>query len=247
MTALSPFELAYCAAAIFLAYGLRGSTGFGGALGMPLLALVVPIKVLVPVWTLLGFTSSVAILGRDRRHVARRAFMLFIPWCILGIAIGLYFFKTLDARVLARGLGVLVLAYAGYSLWASARPRAPEFHVPPMLAPLAGTLSGAVGALFGTMGSVFFTLYLDAYGLAKDQFRATISAMLLVLSVVRGIGYFAVGEFTQEAWIAFAAAFPVMLIGIYVGDRIQLGLSELTFRRLVCATLFLCGIPLLLK
>jgi uncharacterized membrane protein YfcA len=112
---------------------------------------------------------------------------------------------------------------------------------------VAGALSGAVGTLFGTMGSVFFAMYLDARAVTKDEFRATMSAMLLVLSAVRGIGYFAVGEFTTEAWVMFAAAFPLMLAGIYIGDRIQLGIGEHTFRRLVCVTLFLCGIPLLLR
>jgi uncharacterized membrane protein YfcA len=45
----------------------------------------------------------------------------------------------------------------------------------------------------------------------------------------------------------FAAAFPLMLAGIYIGDRVQVNLSERTFRKLVCATLFVCGIPLLFK
>jgi len=247
MADLSAFELAYFAVVMLLAYGLRGSTGFGGAVGMPLLALVVPIKLLVPVWTLLGFASSVAILGRDRKHVNRRAFVAFIPWCLVGIAIGLYFFKTLDARSLARGLGVLVLLYAAHSLWKTARPATGGHWLPRVVGPVAGALSGAVGTLFGTMGSVFFAMYLDARTLAKDQFRATMSAMLLLLSAVRGIGYFAVGEFTADAWIMFAAAFPLMLAGIYIGDRIQLGISERAFRRLICVTLFLCGIPLLLK
>jgi uncharacterized membrane protein YfcA len=247
LTSLSPLELAYCAAVMLLAYGLRGSTGFGGAVGMPLLALVIPIKTLVPMWTLLGFASSVAILGRDRRHVARDDFVAFIPWCLLGVAVGLYFFKTLDAHTLARGLGVLVLSYAGYSLWTAMRPPTSERRLPRVIGPVASTLSGVVGTLFGTMASVFFAMYLDARALAKVQFRATMSAMLLTLSAVRGIGYFAAGEFTQEAWLMFAAAFPLMLAGIYIGDRIHVSLSEQAFRRLVCATLFLCGIPLLLK
>ncbi|HEV7823143.1 MAG TPA: hypothetical protein VGO84_18305, partial [Burkholderiales bacterium] len=92
MSGLSPYELAYCAAVIFFAYGLRGSTGFGAVIGMPLLALVLPLKVLVPVWTLLGFASSVAVLGRDRKHVSRDAFLAFVPWCLAGIVVGLYFF-----------------------------------------------------------------------------------------------------------------------------------------------------------
>lgn len=247
MATLSAFEIAYCIAVMLLAYGLRGSAGFSGAVGMPLLALVIPIKVLVPVWTLLGFASSVAILGRDRRHVARRDFVAFIPWCLAGIAIGLYLFKTLEARTLARGLGALVIVYASYSLWTTLRPGPLRHWLPRVIGPVAGALSGAVGTLFGTMGTVFFAMYLDARVLTKDAFRATMSAMLLTLSAVRGIGYFAVGEFTRDAWLLFAAAFPLMLAGIYIGDRIQLRISEQTFRRLVCITLFLCGIPLLLK
>jgi uncharacterized membrane protein YfcA len=247
MYSLSAYEIAYCGLVLLLAYGLRGSTGFGGALGMPFLALVVPLKVLVPVWTLLGVASSITILGRDRRLVAVPDLLVFIPWCILGITVGLYFFKTLDSRTLARALGVMVLAYGAYSLWKTLRP-AQQRRAPPRVAgPLAGTLSGLVGALFGTMATVFFAMYLDARTLAKNAFRATVSAMLLTLSVVRGIGYYAVGEFDGEVWATFAAAFPLMLAGLYFGDRIHLGLSDTAFRRVVSILLMLCGVPLLLK
>jgi uncharacterized membrane protein YfcA len=247
MTALSPWELAYCAAVIFIAYGLRGSTGFGAVIGMPLLALVLPLKVLVPVWTLLGFASSAAILGRERRHVSRDAFLAFIPWCLIGIAIGLYVFTRFDSSMLAHGLGVLVIAYAAIAMWNAMRPVDRAVRMPQVMGPLSGTVSGLVGAIFGTMGSMFFVIFLDTRALPKAQFRATMSAMLLLLSTVRGIGYYAVGEFTAESWIMFAAAFPAMLAGIYAGDRIQVRLNETTFRRVACATLCLCGVSLLLK
>lgn len=244
---LTPLELVYCTVVLLLAYSLRGSTGFGGALGMPLLALVIPIKVLVPVWTLLGIASSITILGHDRRHVAMRSIVPFLPWCLLGIALGLWFFAKLDGRTLARGLGVVVLAYAGYALWKMTRPAAERRTSSPVIAPIASTLSGVVGAMFGTMATVFFVMYLDTRHLEKSAFRATMSAMLLVLSVVRGAGYYAVGEFTRESLVLFAAAFPAMLIGIYIGNRIHLGISEVAFRRLVILVLFICGVPLLLR
>lgn len=243
---LSGPEIAYCVAVVLIAYGLRGSTGFGGAVGMPLLALVIPIKILVPVWTLLGITSSAAIVGHDRKYVSRADFVSFIPWCVGGVFIGLYFFTVLDSLALARGLGALILIYAVYVLWSTARPARPR-RAPRGTGPLAGTLSGAVGTLFGTMGTVFFAMYLDARSLPKEAFRATMSAMLLALSVLRGIGYYATGEFTRDALLLFAAILPVMFIGIYAGDRIHVRLSELTFRRLVGVTLVLCGVPLLLK
>lgn len=250
MSALSAYDLAYCAVVLLLAYGLRGSTGFGGSVGMPLLALVVPIKILVPTWTLLGFVSSVAILGKDRQHVDLKKFLLFIPWCALGVAVGLYFFATLDSRTLLRALGVMVLGYAAYFFWTTLRPAAAGAAAKPppkFLSPVAAWLAGVVGALFGAMATVFFAMYLDVKTMAKSAFRATVSAMLLTLCLGRGIGYWAVGEFTREVWVAFAMAAPVMFIGIWLGDRIHVRLSELAFKRVVCAVLFVCGLPLLLR
>ena len=61
----------------------------------------------------------------------------------------------------------------------------------------------------------------------------------------------------QDAWIrlrrnrAAVASMVVLvllaLIGIYVGNRIHLRISELAFRRLVGATLLACSVPLILK
>ena len=169
---LSVPELIYCAVVLLLAYSLRGSTGFGGAVGMPLLALVIPFKVLV------------------------------------------------QTQERARS---------------------------PVIAPVASMLSGVVGAMFGTMATIFFVMYLDTRNLAKSAFRATMSAMLLLLSIVRGAGYYAVGEFTRESLVLFAAAFPAMLIGIYTGNRIHLNISEVAFRRLVIIVLFACAVPLVLR
>ena len=122
MDSLSPVQIAYCGVVLLVSYLLRGSTGFGQAVGLPLLALVLPIKVLAPAWNLLGIISSIAILGPDRRHVARRDFALFLPWCLAGVGIGLYFFKTLDPKVLSQTLGAVVLVYAAYSFLLSVRP-----------------------------------------------------------------------------------------------------------------------------
>lgn len=244
---LSPLATASCVAGLLVAYGLRGSTGFGGALGMAMLVVFIPIKVVVPAWTLLSIASSVAILGHDRKHIAWRDVLPFLPWCMLGIGLGLYVFTTLDAATLARALGVVVFIYAAHSLWTTLRPHA-AFRMPRgLVVPLNGVAAGATGTVFGTMASLFFVMYLEARQLAKHAFRATMSAMLLALAVVRGIGYYAVDEFTRDALLVFAAAFPVMLIGIYLGNHVHIRIQEVAFKRLVGATLMACSVPLLLK
>ena len=67
---LSPAAGIYCAVVLVLSYGVRGTAGFGSVVAMPLLALVVPMKLLVPAWTLMGFSASLTVLGRDRHAIA---------------------------------------------------------------------------------------------------------------------------------------------------------------------------------
>jgi uncharacterized membrane protein YfcA len=246
MISLSTLEIAYCGLVIVLAYGVRGSTGFGSAAAMPLLALVIPLKTLVPVWTLLGIASSVTIVARDYRQIAVRELLRTVPAGLIGIAAGLYLFKTLDTRTLTQGLGALVVAYGCYAFWATTRPPTKPWSSP-TLAPLAGFLGGMVGTAFGTMASIFYAIYFDAIRLAKVHFRATMSATMLTLSVMRGAGYLAVGEFGRDALIAFAFAFPMMLIGIFIGDRFHGDMDELTFRRVISIVLVVSGLALMVK
>lgn len=213
---------------------------------MPLLALFVPVKTLIPAWTLLGIASSVVVLWREARHISTGAMIRVLPTCLIGTLIGLYLFAALDPRHLAHGLGLLVMAYGVYSLWTAERParRAPP---PPSIAPLAGMLAGAVGTLFGTMASIFFAIYLNARRLTKDQFRATMSAMLLVLSMARSAGYLVVDAFDSDTIRLLALAVPMMLLGLYLGNRIHGLLSEVGFRRLISVLLFATGLPLIVR
>jgi uncharacterized membrane protein YfcA len=236
---LSPLALAYCIAVLLLNFTLRGSLGFGGALGLPLLALVIPVKVLAPAWSLVGIVSSAAIAGRGRKEVDWRQFVGLLPGCALGILAGLFVFKALDTVVLGRALGAFIILYAAYSWWK------PSPSHPKILRPLASFLSGVVGTVFGAMATIFFAMYLDAGRMTKDAFRATMSAMILAISVARTAGYAAVGELTLDSVILCAASIPAMGLGLLVGDRIHTGLSEAAFRRVVCVLLGLCGVALL--
>src|SRR3954466_13889461 len=241
MESLSGFELAYCVVVLLLTFTLRGSIGFGGAIGMPLFALILPVKVIAPAWSLIGILSSAAILGRDRRHIARGTFVRFLPGCAIGVLAGVFLFKSFDASLLARSLGVFVILYALYSFWRLKRKPGTGPALPPAFLRVAGSfMSGAVGTLFGAMASIFFAMYLDGIGANKSQFRATLSGMLLTLSLARTAAYAAVGELTVDSLIICAAALPFMGLGLLVGDKIHTGLSERTFQYVVCGALFVC-------
>src|SRR4030081_2858280 len=98
---LSSVEIVYCCVVMVLAYAARGSTGFGAAAAMPLLGLVIPLKVLIPAWTLIGLAAGVTLLGRDRKNIAWRQIIPLLPSCLAGIAIAHLVFVSLHPRPLS--------------------------------------------------------------------------------------------------------------------------------------------------
>ncbi len=232
---------------MIIAYSARGASGFGAAAALPLLGLVLPLKVLVPAWSLIALVAASALLGSDRKRIAWPELRRLIPGTLIGIAVGLYVFTLLDSAMLAKWIGGFVLAYGLYSLWATFRPGG-HTHIPPRVAAMLGGIAGGMtGTIVGTMGSTFFAIYFDAIRLNKDNYRATMTAILLTLTLLRGIGYFAVGEFSRDVLIVTAVLFPSMLIGIFIGTRIHHGMNELVFRRTVSCLLIVSGLALLVK
>ena len=246
MDALTLPQIVYFGIVLILSYAVRGSVGFGGVT-VPLLALVMSLKIVVPMVTFLGLFSSLVILAKDYRHVVWRDALRILPFSLIGVLIGLYFFKTLDARTLAHALGVVVLVYGGYSLWVTMRPGLKWRPPAQAVTPVAGTIAGFVGTIFGSMAVMFFAIYLDLLKFGKNEFRATVAAILFALGIFRGVGYAAVGAFDRDVLIACAAALPLMMIGVFLGNHIHANLNPLAFKRLVALILIASGAPLLLR
>ena len=246
MDALTLPQIVYFGIVLILSYAVRGSVGFGGVT-VPLLALVMSLKIVVPMVTFLGLFSSLVILAKDYRHVVWRDALRILPFSLIGVLIGLYFFKTLDARTLAHALGVVVLVYGGYSLWVTMRPGLKWRPPAQAVTPVAGTIAGFVGTIFGSMAGMFFAIYLDLLKFGKNEFRATVAAILFALGIFRGVGYAAVGAFDRDVLLACAAALPLMMIGVFLGNHIHANLNPLAFKRLVALILIASGAPLLLR
>lgn len=245
MEALGVPEWLFFGFVIILSYAIRGGAGFGGVT-VPLLAWILSLKTVAPMVSFLGLLSSLAILRHDARHVVWRDLWRVMPWCAAGVAVGLYFFKTLDARTLGQALGVFVLAYGTYSLATTLRPW--EIRLPMRaVTPAAGMIGGFVGTIFGSNAGTFFAIYLDLLQYAKTPFRATVAAILLGLGILRVSGYVVVGAYDREALVACAAALPLMAVGVVLGNRIHANLDQLVFKRFVALVVIASGVPLLLR
>src|SRR5689334_17984619 len=102
---------------VFLATLVRSAFGFGEALvAVPLLALVIPVRVAVPLATLLSVSVAGLILLQDWRKVhARAAWRLVVP-TLLGIPLGLLGLTAVAPPVVKAVMAVVIIAFSGYCL-----------------------------------------------------------------------------------------------------------------------------------
>lgn len=240
---LSVSELTFAAAVILVAYFVRGIAGFGsGLIAVPLLALVLPLQVAVPIIVLLDYIASASHGLNNRDDIQWHTLLPLLPFTAAGVLVALHLFETADPVVLKRTMGVFVVSYAAYNLL----DFTPHSSGGAFWAAPAGAFGGLIGTLFGT-GGPFYVIYLKIRGLNKTPFRATFATVFLIDGAARLTGYFAAGFFILELLYMFAAALPMMVLGMYVGGRIHTSMSEKAFQRAISVLLIGSGIALLLQ
>ena len=242
MDALSPLQAIFCALVVVAGFAVRGGVGFGGGVvAVPMLALVLPIQLIVPVMTTLNFLASARHGVRDRRLIQWRDVRRLMPAALLGVLLGLYLFTAIDPRPLSRALGVFVMLYALYMLWTAGRlPVVTERWAKPLAAAM-GAAAGLVGTLFGGAAGPLFVIYLNTQRLSKDQFRATMTAIMMGMSIARITGYASLGFLDLSGLKYLAAAIPLMLLGGFIGDLVVRRIDQRRFERALGGLLIASG------
>lgn len=239
---LTPLQIVLSVAVIFLAYTVKGLSGFGsGLIAIPLLAFLFPLTFIVPVLGLLSYSGTLTQSFHLRKQVVWRDMLPLIPFSLLGIAIAVWLLVNVDANRLVMALGVFVLLYSIYSLLPL-----PLHNGSRRWALVAGLGGGMVGALFGT-GGPFYVVYLKMRQLNKHQFRATIAMIFLVDGGVRMTAYALNGLFTAQVLWLVLTLLPVLFAGMYVGHHLHIKIEQKRFNQVISLLLLVSGVMLIIK
>jgi len=239
---LTPLQIVLSISIIFIAYTIKGLSGFGsGLIAIPLLAFIFPLTFIVPVLGLLSYSGTIMQSFHYRKQVVWRDMLPIIPFSILGIVIALWLLVNVDANLLVMALGVFVLLYAIYSLLPLPVPAGGR-----QWAIVAGCGGGMVGALFGT-GGPFYVVYLKMRRLNKDQFRATIAMIFLLDGGARMTAYALNGLFTSQVLWLVLTLLPVLFASMYIGHHLHIRIDQQRFNQVISLLLMLSGIMLIIK
>ena len=241
---MSVEQIAAMVAILLAAYFIRGITGFGsGLISVPLLALFLPLKFVVPLILLLDFTASVVIGGLHFKRVKWGEIGLLIPLGMVGVVLGTSLLIKLPSGPMLLALAGFVFVFAVRSVFniRGDKPISRGWAVP------AALTGGTVGALFGTGGPPY-VIYLTHRIHDKSDLRATFSALFFTDGLTRIVSFLVAGLLlSAKVWIAYFAALPAMLGALYLGGRAHVGLSHAQMTRLVGVLLLVSSVSLVFK
>lgn len=176
----------------------------------------------------------------------RRGFNWPLLWPFLlgglaGIPLGVLVLPHLDMDWFKAVLGALLALWCPVMLMAQRLPRIGGNRWGDGAVGLVGGVLGGIGGFAGSVPTLWCTLR----GFNKDTQRAVIQNFnLSMLSVTMAI-YLATGIVTRDMAPMFAVVAPAMLIPTLLGTLLYIGISEVTFRRMVLGLLTCSGLTLL--
>lgn len=229
---------------ILLAYTLEAITGFGSiVIALSLGALLLPINQLLPVLVPLNICMTGYLVWRHRQMIDRSLLLgMILPGMLLGTVIGYALLPFLDAALAKRLFGALVLWFAARELWrlhhAAVQPVRPMW-----LSRLLSLGAGVSHGLFAS-GGPLLVFALAGTKLDKARLRATLVTVWFSLNSLLTVAFLLDGRL-QPALPQVASYAPLLLLGIWLGERLHRRFNEQHFRIAIYGLLLGTGALLL--
>ncbi|HKP86372.1 MAG TPA: sulfite exporter TauE/SafE family protein [Blastocatellia bacterium] len=225
-------------AILFVSTLIRSAIGFGDALiAMPLLAMAVGIQTATPLVAFAASTIAITVLAGNWRSVDRRSAWRLILVSLAGIPFGLVLLKVAPEVVVKVILGLMLIAYGLYSLFA---PRLPVIRNEKS-AYVFGFVAGVLGGAYNTNGPPIVM-----YGLLRrwppEHFRATLQFYFLFTGLLILASHGIAGLWTWAVLRLYVYSIPAIMLAIWVGGKINSRIPTDLFSRIVYALLVVIGV-----
>jgi uncharacterized membrane protein YfcA len=227
---------------VAVSFLIEAAAGFGSmVVAVTVGALFLPVDALLGLLVPVNLALSAYLVARGVRHVDRRfLWSRVVPLMTVGLVVGTALTRVVDAQVAKPLFGVFVV---GVALWQLKAALAAEAVLRPL--PEAWRVAGLLGA--GVIHGVFATggplaVFVSARELPdKHAFRATLSALWVVMNALVVPRLVQVGAVTGETLQQSALLLVPLAVGTLVGERVHAAVDEKTFRVAVAGLLVIAG------
>ncbi|MGO3859839.1 MAG: sulfite exporter TauE/SafE family protein [Neisseriaceae bacterium] len=179
-----------------------------------------------------------------KRRVDWRLLRPFLLGGLVGIPLGVMVLPLVNVALFKAILGGLLVVWCPLMLLSARLPAVTLNH--PWIDALVGALGGVMSGLGGFSGTLP-TLWCTLRQMDKHAQRSIIQNFNLGMLAVTMATYVGTGIVTVAMLPLFALMVPTMLIPVFLGTRLYLGISDQAFKQVVLSLLTLSGMTLLLS
>lgn len=216
---------------------VQGATSFGfSLLALPLLGYFYELKVIVPTLVIFSIVLNLIILIRLRLVPKIKELLLLAFFAICFIPLGVKILIFVDESLLKKIVGILlivisIIMFKGVTL--NLKHKRVSYVI-------AGILSGILNGAVSLSGPPIVVL-LASDNKNKNEFRASLTFLFLLLNVVTIVLFTNNGLFENKEIINLIYFIPVMIIGTFMGIYLGNKIDDQKFKKIVLILLMCMG------
>ena len=225
---------------VFATHFLSALTGFGCTiLAMPFLIPVIGIEAAKPLLLIMGTLQPLFIVVCVRKYIRWDILKIILILSGIGLPLGFYLYAYLPQGILLITLGVVMLFASFMGL---ARLKGIQFNTIPnivllILVFIGGILQGAF-----VSGGPLIVIYASMVLTDKNEFRASLSVLWLVLNSITITQSLMTNQFTSEVNTLILWNLPFLIIAVWYGNVLASKISKRVFDYILNIILLMGGI-----
>lgn len=225
---------------LFLSNTMQTITGFAGTLlAMPFSIRLVGIGQAKAVLNIFTLIACLVISVQNRAYIRYGILAKMLAGMLVGMAVGVGLFRVVPLDILLKLYALLIIAVALKKMFIKK-----EIPLPPALMLFVLFAAGIIHGMF-LSGGALLVVYAVTVLKDKQEFRATIAPVWVVLNLMLVFSHYREGYYTAECLTSVALSMIALTASIFVGNMLYKHINSEQFLRITYVLLLISGVSLL--
>lgn len=226
---------------LFIANVIQTITGFAGnLLAMPPSMNLVGIETAKSVINIFTLIACLYISIKNRKFIQWRILTKMLVLMLLGMWIGIWLFELIPLELLLTLYGIMIILIGLKKLFIHK-----EFQLPEFVMVLLIIMAGVIHGMF-LSGGALLVVYAVSVLKDKNEFRATIAPVWVILDGVLIFSHYQLGYYTKENMILIVLSMIPLILSIIVGNFLYKKIKQETFLKITYILLLVAGVSVIL-
>lgn len=226
---------------VFAANVIQAVTGFAGTLlAMPVSMALVGVNEAKVILNIMAFLSCLWISWSERGKIRWDILIKMVILMGTGMALGIWCFQNMSLDFLLPVYGIFIVLLACKKLFVKRTIHSPEWMLFLVL-----LLAGVIHGMF-VSGGALLVIYASAAMKDKNEFRATVAPVWVILNIFLMVSDCINGYMTAHVMILAGLGVISLFAAVHLGNRLHQKMDQRIFMKLTYVLLLASGLTILL-